>query len=405
MSLMASFSDFYKFINENINEDTTRLRLAVNRDKFDFDVNLAITQIECRKKYKAKFGDLLQNDKFIFPDHISAEQASHIAVAKFHAELVGINKKVLDMTAGLGIDAIEIAINGNQVTAVELNPLKTETLKQNVECLGIHDMKVVNSDSVEFILKSQETYDLIFIDPARRNNADKRLYNFHDCSPDVIDLQSELLRHTSKILIKGSPLLDISQTIKDFPKTCSIRVIGVKGECKEVLIEIDGNIIQNEGITLEAINLDINGEILSYFSTKSDFKSKKDCEIIYATEDQLIPGTYLLEPSAMVMKLAPWSEICHRFNSRKLGKSSNLFLSEIQPQNFPGRVTVLQSIIKKQDRKSFLGSSATVVSKNYPLSADDLRKSLRLKEGTENFIYASRIGEKPVLLHSKPVTC
>lgn len=390
--------DFFDFIERNKISDTNFLRLSSKQENFNFDLNFAITQIECRKKNTFKLKNFISSPLFLFPDVLSSEQSSHQSVAIYHSHLIYDSENILDMTAGLGIDAISIAKKGAEVTAVEIDDFKADVLQHNIENLEISNIRIINNDSLEYIKNSVDNFSTIFVDPSRRGKLNLHLYNLKDCSPNIIDNQELLLTKAPRILIKASPLLDITQTLRNFKNVVAIRAIGVKGECKEILIEINKN--QQTGVVFEAINLDNEGNITSFFSlNQSDIH---DCQFLeFVSENDFKPMNYILEPSAMVMKFAPWNEICKRFKAKKFGNSSHLFITNILPENFPGRITQIEKIIKKADRKSLNGFPASVVSRNHPLSPDEIRKSLKLKEGDEYFIYASRIGTKPIMLLCK----
>lgn len=395
--------DFFKFIENNKREDPQKLRLKTKKESLNFDLDFALTQIEGRKKYAIKLKNFLSYPNFLFPDRISGEQSSHQAVAIYHAGLLNKGENVLDMTAGLGIDTISMAIKNLNVTAIELDNFKADILKENTKTISLnHKIKVLSTDSISFLKDSSDHYDLIFVDPARRDSSNKKVYNLHDCSPDVINHQKLILGKASSVLIKASPLLDITQTIKDFDNITSISAIGVKGECKEVLIELQAGTNSNE-IILHAINLDNEGNVISRFNCNKNLNSDgarstiNNQDIKYlASERDLHSGIYILEPSAMIMKLSPWQEICNRYNARKFGPSSHLFVSDQMPVDFPGRITKFERILTKKDRKSISGLQASVVCRNHPMSVDEIRKSLKLKEGDSNFIYASRVVSKPI---------
>lgn len=399
-------SNFYQFINDNLKKDPLSLRLKCNRENFDFDLELAITQIACRNKFRGKLEEFISNPLFLFPDILSGEQSSHQAVAKYHASLIGQSKTVLDMTGGLGIDALTFARNQCEVTVVELNKEKADILNKNSHILGLENFKVINADSCEVLAQTSIIYDCIFVDPARRNSNNQRVYNLHDCSPDILKLQDMMLSKSKRIFIKASPLLDISQTIVDFPRIKAIRAIGVKGECKEILIELNPELLPGESrmILTEAINLDNNGNIISVLSTERYLKpGNENTNLFYLSEDDLKPGVFILEPSAMVMKLNPWAKICKDYNAKKFGVSSHLFISNDLPINFPGRVTKFDRFLTKKDRKSLIGFPASVVSKNHPLSSETIRNNFKLREGDDNFIYATRIENKPVFLLTQAI--
>lgn len=394
--------EFYKFIESHSADDTLKLKLSLKKEKYNFDFDFALMQIENRRKHSHKFKDILENRFFIFPDNVSAEQATHQAVALYHSKIAGKVKNVLDMTAGLGIDSLYLSKGAEKVISVELNKAKVEALKENAFNLGIENIKVTWGDAIDFLKNSTEKYDLIFVDPSRRDSSNSRVYNLSDCSPDVIKNQKLLLEKSGNILIKASPLLDITQTIRDFENIVAIHAVGVKGECKELLIELsqknpakEANYSEegSNNLKLIAINLDNDGNEISSFIAHGISSDK----ITYAEEKDLKEGSYILEPSAMIMKVAPWGEICNRFKARKMSKSSHLFISDKKPDNFPGRTTIFQKVIKKSDRKTLKGLPVTVVSKNYPLSSTQLRQELKVKEGDKSFIYATRLGETPLL--------
>ena len=392
--------EFYKFIENNKYKDTLGLSLSIKKTNYNFDVDFAILQIEARRKYFLKLKSFLENERFLFPDYVSGEQASHQSIALYHSSLASGGGEILDMTAGLGIDSFTLSRKTDKLIAIELNPLKAEILKENLTVLNINNIEVFNIDSIQYLKTTNKKFEIIYVDPSRRASDKRKVYNLHDCTPDILLNQDLLLSKASKILIKASPLLDITQTIRDFKKICCIRAVGVKGECKEILIELDRTINCGDVVKLEAINLDNEGNIISIYKEDFSLENKSQnssSKISFADENDLSKGKYVLEPSPMIMKISPWESICERYNSKKLGKSSHLFITDVKPMDFPGKVTSFHSILKKQDRKSLSGFPATVISKNHPMSADELRKSLHLKEGNQNFLYATRLGDKPII--------
>ena len=406
--------DFYKFLEENKDSDPLRLRLSKVSDSFD--KNFAITQIECRIKCRQKLPFFISNKFFLFPDPTAAQQASHQAIARYHDHLAGADSKILDMTAGLGIDAMTLSFNQNRtVTAIELDEKKSDILMHNTEIFQLSNLTVINNDSITFLNNSADFFDLIFIDPSRRDTKNNRVFRFQDCSPDVVAYQELLTAHAKRVIIKASPLLDISKTLRDFRNLKSIRAIGVKGECKEILIEIGSNSYdvrksqlinfgygeETTPIILEAVNLDSKGNVISSFKITKD---EEISSILYADPQDLKPDVYVLEPSPMMMKISPWNKICKEFEAKKFAPSSHLFISEKYPDKFPGRVCRFKHFITKKDRKSLSGFPASVVSRNHPLSSDEIRKVYNLKEGDSHFIYATRIGQKPVIFLSESIT-
>lgn len=395
---MRKFSEnFFKYIEENKGKDPVSLSFNKPANLSGEEFRFALIQIDARRKNSAKLGDFLQNKNFIFPDAVSAQQASHRAVAIYHNLILGEGVSILDMTAGLGIDSFTFAFNGHFVTSIELSKEKSDTLIYNSRILGLRNINIIQDDSITYLKEAKDKYDVIFVDPSRRDSDMRRVYGLHHSVPDVIHNQDLLLQHASTILIKASPLLDLTQTIKDFPDIKEIHVVGVKGECKEVLIKLSKDKMpQKTEILVNSIDLDNEGKVLSRFECDAKEISASD-SLEFAVESDFNENSFILEPSSLIMKIAPWDLIGSKYNAKKLGLSSHLFITNEKPSGFPGRVTRFEKWINKKDRKSIIGFPASAISKNHPLSSDELRKTLRLKEGDQNFIYASRIKEKPVI--------
>lgn len=392
--------EFFSFIASNMNQDTKALMLREYGKNHPFDLDFAMTQIEARRKGCHKLKSFIGNPKRIFPTPLAYEQASHESVANYHASLVAKGCNVLDMTAGLGIDSMAFAFNGCHVTSCELDEFKAEVLRYNASVSGLETLSVINADSTEWIRHSEERFEIIFVDPARRSDDDRRLYNFHDCSPDILTNLDGLLNKCETLLIKASPLLDISQTLKDIPNARKITTISVSGECKEVLVEAASGVTSVEEAM--AIDLTQDGDVnyrFSYSPLGIENWPENEAAIKFAKEEDIQSGAYLYEPGATVMKLNAWGPLSAQFPGiKKLGVSSHLFVSPVLYKEFPGRIMTIDSLIDKRSRKSLKGSPANVVTRNYPIKTEELRKKLGVREGTDRFIYATRLGDSPILI-------
>ncbi len=407
MEITIPGNDFFKFVEENINEDISKLRLKFHNKNTAFNLPLALIQIECRKKCVHKIPSFISNKLALFPDVVASEQASHEAVANYHSALAQGYERILDMTAGLGIDSMAFAKNGNHVVSCELNDNKAACLDYNRRVFNLNSLKVENIDSIAYLKETDNFFDMIFIDPARRGEGNSRVYNFKDCQPDIIQNIDLLLSKSKSVMIKASPLLDISQTLKDIPHVKSIRAISVHGECKEILIEASAlqGLNTDTDILAEAIDLANDSSINSKFSylinplKKSIDKNEDYSKKLYANIENIETGNYLYEPNATMMKLAPWKELSLRFPSlKKFSDSTHLFVSEELFPDFPGRKLLITDIPDKRKLKNLKGACLNVVTRNYPMSADNLRKKLNLKEGSDDFLYAGKIKSSTVLI-------
>lgn len=403
--------EFNRFIIENLKTNASELYLKYHDKQLNFNIDFAITQIICRQHAGKKLQHFLSNPLFLFPSTIASEQASNEAVSLYHKRLIEEQVSLLDMTAGLGIDLMSMSEKCSDAIGIEIDPLKAEILTYNYKLLGLHNMSVFCDDSVEWLKNCNKFFDVIFIDPSRRSESNNRSYNFHDCLPDIINHQNFIKKKCRKLMIKASPLLDITQTLKDISCVTVLRVICVNGECKEILIECEedkreknpdnktNSFSVGNNILKEAIDLTDEGKVKSFFRVNSYQGEINRSETInYVHEKEIIKGMFLYEPNAGMMKLAPWHALCDKFpDLKKVAPSSHLFISENLYADFPGRILEIDKLIEKNDRKKLKDLPVNIVVRNYPKSVDELRKEFRVKEGMDTFLYATRT-KKPILI-------
>lgn len=436
--------EYLEFIKDHEHSDVNALRLQYHGKSMPFSVDDACMQIEMRRKTAGKLPWFLHNPGFRFGTAQSAEQATNQNVALFHAFLIGRNRRVLDMTAGLGIDAMTIALRGNHVTAYELQTERVEALRHNADILGIDELTVVQGDSIRHLQQSEEHYDWIFIDPARRDSGNNRCFLLQDSLPDVVSHQDLLLAHADNVLIKASPLLDITQTLRDFSNVRSIIILSYKNEVKEVLIHLslgsaslsptslghaspgpaslspaslvsssplsfsaepEGEVKPPSSPLIRAIDLADCAPAFPDGAPAVRFRFIAGCPtqaaISYAPSEAIAPGMYLYEAGAAMRKLQCASQICARYTDIKsLAKDSGLFVSENLHADFPGRICTVKALLSAKQLKTLKDSRCRIVSSCYPMSAADLRKKFRLKEGEDMTLYATttRDGSRMMIL-------
>lgn len=384
---------FYIFVAEHDHDNISDLALKY-KGKFDnVLLDLALTQIECRRKVEIKLKPFVESYSFLFADTLSAEQSSDYRVALYHADIVGRDNLILDMTAGLGIDTMTLAKQDNTVTAIELDASRAEALKHNADVIGLQDFEIVNADSIEFLERCDRKYDVIFIDPARRKSDNRRVYGFSDCEPDILENMSLLQDHADRIVIKASPLLDITQTIRDLNSLESIHIVSVKGECKEVLAVLNDK--RKKAPRIHVVNLGDNGVESLFEIDFESFLTKNNCDI--AEENDMAAGKYLYVPNAGMMKVDAGGVLCARFEGmKKISPNTNLYVSDRIHHDFPGAIHEITMIPDKKDLKGCRNERYNVSTRNYPMEAETLRKKLKVKEGNEKFIYGFRAFRKEV---------
>lgn len=368
-------NEFWNWVGKHRSQDTARLRLARKPDSPEW-IEDAISQIENERRARSKFGttDATRLIPKLMPIGISVEQASSARVARLHYDLSGLKPgvpaRVLDMTCGLGVDASFLASDSaTKLTALDLDAKIAAVAKANFKSRP--NIEIIHGDSVEYLRESNETFDLIFIDPARRDSTGGRVYNLHDCTPDVTTLLPLMLSHARRVMIKMSPMLDVTQTLRDLRHVRNLCVVDERGECRELLAIIDRDTTAEPVITAWS-------DGISFSFTPSDETNATAVTAIPA------PGNCLLEPSPALMKAAPFRLLCSRFNAAMIHPNTHLYLSAHRPGSFPGRINTISEIlpfsssnIRHIARRHL---SADVAVRNFPVTADVLRSRLGIRK-------------------------
>lgn len=402
------FSDsFFDFIENNANSDINALRLKLTGKKSEnssFPLDMALVQIEARKKTQKKLPYFLSFRRFIFPTLIAAEQASNEAVARFHASLIPPGSKLLDLTAGLGIDDMTFARTGIQVSACEIDEKKCAALEYNAFVTGLSKkLKVEFGDSIKFLgERENDEYDIIFADPARRGVDGSKVHALSDCQPDVMAFKDEVFRVAPRILIKTSPLLDLSFIISSLENLSAVYVVCFKNECKELLLEMKRNPAKqsfHEVLPIPIIVVDLEWEKeISRFSISS---SDLGCQSLTKRADRPSPSNYkyIYEPNSGIMKTLAWNALSAKFPAlEKAETNTHLFLSDTLYPDFPGRILQIDRELDKKDLKKFKGSKFNIVSRNHPLSAPRISSRFSIISGGRDFIYAFRYAGAATML-------
>jgi len=381
-----------QFIESHLNDDVRQLALSKFPD--DVDKTLALNQIEARQILSKKVPSWASNPDLLFPKHLSLEQCSSELTAKYKASLVENGDVFVDLTGGLGIDSYFLSEKFKTSYYVENQKELCNLAQHNFAVLG-RKITIVNSDAETFLNQNLKL-DLVYIDPARRDIYNRKMVSLHDCTPDIIDLQNILLKNAKNILIKASPMLDISMIINELPNIAEIYIVAVKNECKEILVllrpDYNGNPLV---ISTEAKR---SGEIL--------FKFKQNEEQSAIPTFATTIKKYLYEPNAAIMKAGAFKLVSQRFGIDKLHINSHLYTSDTLIPDFPGRIfeVVGSASFSKKIKKELLKdvTEASVAVRNFPLSANELRKSLNLKESDGNFVFGTTMmGEKKVVIYCK----
>lgn len=431
-NFVESGNNFYDFIKNHLNDDPHRLRLSYAGKSFPFDIDLAITQIECRRKNSSKLAIFQNIESFLYPTSLAAEQATHQCVAAYHAKLVDEFKgtrpslSIIDITAGLGIDSLTLAMAGNSVTALELERERADALSHNAIALGAHSLNVfctdslkwladmcsdLDSDSCQTMSADEKPFDLLFADPARRASGNRRTYFFADCVPDIVSNRNLLFNSARRIMIKSSPIVDLTQACREFPAISEIHLVCVRGECKEVLLIANPDIINivSDPIIV-AVDLEETADASISLRSRQQFRmSEISSSAPLAEFDDLKEGVYIYDPNAAVHKINCGANLCSEFEGlRKLAANTDLYCSAHFHPDFPGRVFRLENILDNKLLKTLKGLPREVIARNYPIGTEALRKKLALKSGCNDFyIIAAKVGKnsRPFIFDCRRIIC
>lgn len=363
------------------------LRLKYSKDTRKSEL---ITQIECRRKAASKLKHTLLSPRFIFPSTLSAEQSTSDRLAEEHSSMIAVGATLLDMTCGLGIDVFHCAEKAVSVTAVEINGTTCEAAVINAHELGYDNIEFINADSVEWLRSNRDRrFDYIFIDPARRGTEGQRLFALADCNPDVIASLDLLTSRCSTLIIKASPMLDVTAVRREVRRPCDIVVIGTQRECKELVIVVPGT------GKVEAVTLGDN------FRVSFGYRPEDEADTAVTTGTPTA-GQYLLEPYPATMKAGGFNTLGSRFNALKLHPNTHLYFSDSIPDNFPGRVfEIIESVPFNKHYMKELATrhkAMSVTARNFPLQAAQLSKKMKLKENSSKSLFAATGPDGPLLI-------
>lgn len=372
------------FIRENIAKDPAEIALHYT-GKTEIPLKLAAEQIKSRQKAKKKLPTWFQNYDLIFPPAISIEQCSSELAASFKARFYE-GDRVLDLTGGSAVDTVAFGHTFSQLTYVEPDEHLCELAKHNLAVLGVGHAQVIQSTAEAFLESDEQDYDLIYIDPSRRDELRNRVYALDDCYPNVIQLLPSLLSRSKRILIKASPMIDIKQALTQLTKVVKVQALAIDNEMKELLFHIE--VDDEEGPIIEAWNISEEKEEQVFSFT---YKAEQHANIGYSQ-----PLSYLYDMNVAMMKAGAFKSVAEEYGLFKLGAHTHLYTSDELIGDFPGRVFEIESQLKsskKHFRNRFDKDKVNIATRNYPMSTTDIKKKYSLQDGGDKYAFFCTIEE------------
>jgi 16S rRNA G966 N2-methylase RsmD len=371
------------FIREHANADVRQLALQATRYPM-VDMRVAATQIEGRRLALAKLPTWARTDDIVYPVRLSMEQCSSEQTARYKASLVG-GERFADLTGGFGIDCSYMADRFSATTYIERNEELCRIARHNFALLG-KDIRVIHADSEE-ALSTLTQHDWIFVDPARRDTAGRKVAALSDCEPDVCRLEKVLLEKAKRVMIKCSPMLDIAQALRELHSVSEVHVVSVNNECKELLFILESP-APSEPI-VHAVNF--SNDDTQTFTYRAAEEATAQCTYTDTVR------RYLYEPNSSLMKAGCFRLPATRWDLEKLHRNSHLYTSDILHCNFPGRVFEVKSTdgFSKNELKRLTAEmkNANIAVRNFPERPEVLRKRLKLADGGDNYLFATTLAD------------
>ena len=388
-----------QFIRDHLTADVRTLALSAHPD--GVDMQYALTQISGWQAARLKVPLWAATDGIVYHKHLSLEQCTSQYIAQYKAsfieQLLGPGFKMADITGGFGVDCFFISAGAAKVYYNEMSSELCDCAKANFKALGRLEEEINCGTAEDFIKSLQpDSLDLIYLDPARRGDAGRKLISISDCQPDTVALQDDLLRIEPNVMVKLSPMLDISRALTELKHVSVVFIIGLEGECKDYTLLMQRCFDAEPTIT--AVDIDADGTPESAVSSAKSVDAALPLPIADAA--LLQPGTYISEPSAPYMKSSLFRTIAAQTGTALLHPDTHLFWSKEKPESFPGRTFQIQGIIPfdKKSLAPLIKTQANLSVRNFPESAPALQRRLKLRDGGSRYLIATTLSDSRRLL-------
>ena len=389
----------WQYVQEHRMDDVRRLALSGGKSA-EVDMPFALQQIAGWQTARRKLPSWAAIDGIIYPPHLNMEQCSSEQTARYKGSLTpdpspSEKGTFVDLTGGFGIDFYWMSQQFGKRTYVERNADLCDIARHNFQQLGL-EAEVVCAEAEDF-LKEMPPVDTLFLDPARRDQHGSRTYGIEDCTPNVLELLPLLKEKADRIILKLSPMLDWRKAVSDLGGVSEVHIVSVDNECKELLLVISSKL--SGGLRLACVNNDTSFEFVPIGETAGSnggnhrFPSLEPMVSFVGTNGFL----YLFEPNTSIMKAGCFGEVAEAYAVEQLSANSHLFIADHDVEDFPGRRFHIETVtsMNKQELKQALAGidKANIAVRNFPMTVEQLRKKLKLKDGGDVFIFGTTLSD------------
>lgn len=365
------------FIHNNLNKSIAEV-LFKGIPFDDLDNSFIAQQIQARQQIGKKLPSWVAQHNIVFPPKLNLAQSSSEITANFKSSIISASE-IADLTGGFGIDTFALAKTNKQVWYIEKNENLVELVKHNASVFELKNISFNITTAEDYLVRLNKKVQWIFIDPSRRDISKNKVFLFEDCTPNILELLPLVKKKCNYLLMKTSPLIDISYGIKALKYVKNIYVIAVGNDLKELLWELDFS-TKNEHPTIKTVQF--KHDEVSIFDIDSTVGASK---IAYS-----LPLQYIYEPNVALMKVGRFYELAEQFQLKKLHPNSHLFTSTEQILDFPGRSFQVQNVElykPKVLKKKWKAHKMNISTRNFPIVAKDLIKLLKTVDGGKNYVF------------------
>ncbi|MDT0559187.1 class I SAM-dependent methyltransferase [Ichthyenterobacterium sp. W332] len=363
------------FIDDNLNSDITKLLLKGTKFK-NVSTKAVVTQIEAKKRCQKKLPTWFNTANIYYPDKLNIEQTSSEATAEYKSKITS-GQSIIDLTGGFGVDSYHFSKRFKQVTHCEINTELSAIAKYNFEVLNRQNVTCIPKNGLDYLQEENRKFDYMYIDPSRRHDKKGKVFFLSDCLPNVPEHLDTLFKYTDSLLIKTSPLLDLSIGIKELRTVAEIHIVAVNNEVKELLWVLKKEV--KTGILIKTINITSGVPQLFNF----EFKDEKKAQAEFAE-----PQLFLYEPNVSILKAGAFKAIGLKYNLEKLHPHTHLYTSNTLI-NFPGRRFKIDKVLpfNKKRLKYEKMSMVNIATRNFPESVAVLKKRFHFKDGGKIYLF------------------
>lgn len=378
-----------KFITQHQDDDVRKLAFSGNKNP-EVDMVAALQQIQGRQKAKKKLPEYYGNPDILFPSSVSMEQCSSTTTAHYKAGITPPAGSMADLTGGFGVDTFALAKKFSTCHYVEPQEELVALARHNAQALGIGNL-IFHQTTMEEFLKDAPVLDFIYLDPSRRDEHGRRVVTLADCTPDISIYIEKLLQIAPQVLVKLSPMIDLKQTISMLPQTFEIHIVAINNECKEILLKIGRREAADDTVNLPFHTVNFRQDKCEKFS----FTEKEELQLWgeFGNPAETFPNAtyYLYEPNVAILKAGGYRSLAKHYGLLALSPKTHLYFADHIIEDFPGRAFKVEDQFpfhKKESRTRLKGlKQANVAVRNFPLTAEELKLQLKLKDGGDTYLF------------------